>query len=627
MSDLTTTISKLSKELQPKIKLWFEQDKNQETRNEILQLCKSQDLEELHNRFDTRIAFGTAGLRSSMCGGFSRMNTLTVLQATQGLATYVKENQKSHELVAVVGHDHRFHSSEFAKITATVFLLSGFKVHFLNPDDDTFVHTPLVPFTVKNLKASVGVMITASHNPKNDNGYKVYYSNGCQIIPPHDIGIAKTIDENLEPWKKSWDTESVLKEGLQNGKLLYSREIMLNEYISQLKSKIVDIETIALAKKNSKPWFVYTPMHGVGYDIFNEICEKVLFFKEGKDFIVVEEQRNPDPSFPTVSFPNPEEKGAIDMGVKLAEKNDIQFVIANDPDADRFSIAVKSKKKNNWHQMTGNEIGFLFAFYEFEKYKNNKLNFPLSKLAMVNSTVSSQMIKRLAEVEGFHYEDTLTGFKWIGNRALDLEKKGYTVPFGFEEAIGYMFPAMEADKDGICATVVFLQAYLSWTQLQKLTPTDIIENGFKKYGVFKEYNGYYILNDMSLTKKVFDFIRYEYTKSNEKYPTHIGKEFEVTVFRDLTVGFQSNTPNNIPNLPIDPSSQMITCELKLTGENDPQERVRFTIRGSGTEPKLKVYIESCSNNEERATHIAKLTWDVLRREWFRPEVTGLVTKF
>lgn len=611
-------------DLRDSVALWLAQDGNDETRMEIIELCKDKNWAELHKRLDTRILFGTAGLRSRMEAGFSRMNTLVVLQATQGLVRYIK-NQYPDNLVAVVGHDHRYYSKEFASATAATFLEAGYKVYYLN-EGDTFVHTPMVPFTVNQVNASVGVMITASHNPKMDNGYKVYYSNGCQIISPHDKGIAHSIDENLNPWPNAWKWNKTISKGLENGSLIYARKEMTSLYVKKMGTSLVDKDNKILLKKG-KPWFVYTPMHGVGYDIFHEIASKILGLKADEDFYGVKEQLYPDPGFPTVSFPNPEEAGALDLAIRLADSNGIALAIANDPDADRFSAAIKDDRTGAWKQLTGNEIGFLFASYEFQKYRERATRCPsLQPLAMLNSTVSSQMIKKMAEKEGFHFEETLTGFKWIGNRAFDLEKRGFYVPFGFEEAIGYMFPIMEHDKDGVSAAIVFLQAYIEWSQNQK-NPLDILEDGFQLYGVFKEKNGYYLVNEPSMIQKVFDYIRNDYTPAQSLYPQLIGEELSVITFRDLTVGFQSDTNDHKPTLPTDPSSQMITVTARPIDDAESSESVRFTIRGSGTEPKLKVYIEAIAQSETRANELAHLTWNVLQKEWFRPEATGLTTTF
>lgn len=623
--DPSKLIETVPQDIRKKVDEWLRLDRNQETRVELLQLCKDKQWEELRERFRSRIVFGTAGLRARMEVGTNRLNSLIILQATQGLAKYI-ERQFPTNKVAVIGHDHRYHSKEFAKVTTAIFLRAGFKVFSLNPEG-SFVHTPMVPFTVDHVKASVGVMITASHNPKMDNGYKVYYNNGCQIIPPHDSMIASYIDRNLEPWINDWDWDITLKEGLSKGNLRYVKDDMTRLYIETM-SKVLTGGTILLRQNLKKPWFVYTPMHGVGYEIFHLIAEQLLGLKDGQDYISVPEQILPDPSFPTVCFPNPEEKGALDMAIKLAERNKIQLVVANDPDADRFSVAVKNMKSGEWNQLTGNEIGYLFAKYQFDIYKKSTVEFQESHpLALLNSTVSSQMIKYMAEAENFHYEDTLTGFKWIGNRARDLEKKGYYVPFGYEEAIGYMFTAMVHDKDGISATVAFLKAYNSWLTEQKKYPQDILEEGFQKYGIFKEYNGYYMVEDPSMMKKVFDYIRFEYDPSN-KFPRKIGDSFQVTYFRDLTRGFQSDTPDHKPLLFVDPKSEMITIIAKrIDGHGNGTESVRFTMRGSGTEPKLKIYIEARSDSEDYAKNLAKVMWDTLREEWIRPDITGLTTQF
>ncbi|GAV55963.1 hypothetical protein ZYGR_0AZ01350 [Zygosaccharomyces rouxii] len=608
--------SNIPEDLEQQIDHWFAQDRNEKTYREIAELRDAGKWSELHQRLDSRLQFGTAGLRARMEAGFSRMNTLVVIQATQGLAQYIKK-QFPDRLVAVVGHDHRFNSMDFAKATATVLLKAGFEVHYLN-QGDSYVHTPMVPFTVDRVKASVGVMITASHNPKLDNGYKVYYANGCQIIPPHDSAIARSIENNLEPADGVWDWDQTMQQAASEGKLIYGREQMLEQYLSCVKESLVtDVNSL----HRGNPWFVYTPMHGVGYQVFDQIASNILQLQVNRDFLVVSEQLNPDPEFPTVQFPNPEEKGALDLAIKLAENHGTKLVIASDPDADRFSVAFKGP--HGWQQLSGNEIGFLFAYYELQKYRGFDAEYQKSHpLAMLNSTVSSQMINSMAALEGFHHEDTLTGFKWIGNRALELKARGYHVPFGFEEAIGYMFPATEHDKDGLSAAVVFLQAYHSWTSQGK-SPLDILDEASARYGVFREYNGYYVVDEPSLTNRTFAYIRNDYTPKGENYPRTIG-ELQVKTFRDLTTGFQSDTPDNIPNLPVDPSSQMITIVAQPKGCGSEQQ-VRFTLRGSGTEPKLKVYIEASAQSDSRARELAKRTWDILREEWFnRP---GLTTKF
>lgn len=603
---------------------WLRWDQDTDSVNEVVKLCMTGQTEELEARFSQRIVFGTAGLRAKMEPGTDRLNSLVILQSSQGLATYIAE-QFPQNKVAVVGHDHRFHSKKFAMITASIFLRKGFKVFYLNPGD-SLVHTPMVPFTVEKLNAAVGVMITASHNPKMDNGYKVYYSNGCQIIPPHNTNIAALIEKNLEPWSKDWNWIQTLLTYKDLNQLVYVKDTMTLDYVKATEKLLLKGTYNLSNPQNRSLQFVYTPMHGVGFEIFDKLAQKLLNLQEGRDYLCVPEQRLPDPNFPTVSFPNPEEKGALDMAIALAESNNINLVIANDPDADRFSVAVKSSETQKWRQLTGNEIGYLFAYYELYKYQQLDEIFKKEHpLAMLNSTVSSKLISHMAQKEQFHYEETLTGFKWIGNRAKDLLSKGYYVPFGFEEAIGYMFTCMECDKDGIAASINFLKACSHWRDHEHKSPEQVL-NQSSKYAIVKEYNGYYILKDPTILEKIFNYIRYEYS-SGTKYPQKIGDELQISSFRDLTKGYDSTTIDNVPILPTDPNSQMITIRAKPQESNIMDENVIFTMRGSGTEPKLKVYIEASSDSIENAQNLAKLTWDILKREWFRPEVTGLTTPF
>lgn len=590
---------------------WINLDINPQTKEEIRQLHKNGDYETLNSKLSKRIAFGTAGLRSSMQSGFAHMNDVTILQAAQGLIAYLdKGTNKS----LVIGYDHRFNSQRFAEITASVAIVKKFKVYYLGSiqnisnetldlcpgewsnvtSDRLYVHTPMVPFGIDHYLAGAGVMVTASHNPANDNGYKVYYGNGCQIIPPIDHDIATAIDENLHPWSNEvWDVIGNFKHGIETGLLVACKPEVTDAYISALSSKLLKSPDLNFE-------FVYTPVHGVGLEIF----EKALAKFTNVQMKVVKKQQSPDPNFSTVSFPNPEEKGALDLAIKLAEESGVSLVVANDPDADRFSIAIKANGK--WQQLTGNEIGFLFAQYIIEQTPKDELK----NTWLVNSTVSSQILESMAKIDKFNFQDTLTGFKWIGNKAIDLKNEGYRVPFGYEEAIGFMFDLVN-DKDGISAAVIWLQLYQKWFSDGLLTPLDKLQQGYKKYGYFKECNGYYKLDDLAKTPQIFTEIRNSFSGH---YPDTIG-DFKVVYWRDLTLGYESTTKDFKSILPADPSSQMITAILESN-----QQHVRFTCRGSGTEPKLKIYIEGRGNSENEAVGIAKECWQILKTHWFKPEL-------
>ncbi|CAN6647392.1 phosphoribomutase [Trichomonascus vanleenenianus] len=583
---------------------WLRVDQNTETRKEISTLWAARDLAELEKRLGSRIEFGTAGLRSRMEAGFSRMNAVTVLQASQGLAKYVEKTiQNGAERGVVIGHDHRHHSRHFAELAALAFVQLGFKVYALGQ-----VHTPMVPFAVDTLKASSGVMVTASHNPAIDNGYKVYWANGCQIIPPHDSKIAASIDANLEPW--SWDL------GLLNSPLV-ERNITASVTV-QYFAKLLRELNFTDGKKTPGFRFVYTPMHGVGLPAMRRAAG-LLGLEDS--MVVVPQQADPDPDFVTVKFPNPEEKGALDLAMELADSQGIKLILANDPDADRFVAAVKRSK---WVQLTGNQLGSLFADFVTKQYSEKQRG--VSRLAIVNSTVSSEFNAHVAARMGFRCDETLTGFKWIGNRAIDLEAQGYDVPFGYEEALGYMFSTVH-DKDGISAAFVFMQMAGMWA----MQGTDAVEKMqllYRTVGYFAEYNSYYVTASPAVTDQVFAYIR-SLGKSHDSraspgangvYPGMIGP-YKVEYWRDLTTGYDSSTPDHAPTLPVSPLVQMITVKLSTP---DSGEGVRFTARGSGTEPKLKVYIEGHASSAERAQELAVNVWQVLKEQWFRPDVTGLV---
>ncbi|THZ83855.1 hypothetical protein D6C84_04641 [Aureobasidium pullulans] len=570
--------------LQNLVKEWLRLDQDESTRSEIESLAAENKTIELQSRLQKRIAFGTAGLRGRMEAGFSRMNSLTVIQASQGLAEYLLKTETDVKTRGIViGRDARHNSDKFAKLVAAVFVAKGIPVKWLGQ-----VHTPLVPYTVAHLNSAAGVMVTASHNPAADNGYKVYWGNGCQIIPPHDAGIAKSIEENLEPI--TWDMEVVEPGGP-----------LVTNALQQVEAGYMSTVARNASISNSKPSlpFVYTPMHGVGLPFFTSVMKQLGL--ENK-MHVVQEQAHPNPDFPTVRFPNPEEKGALDLAKQVADRNGVKLILANDPDADRFAAA--EKVKGEWRQLTGNQMGVLLASHVLDTYEPRSNS---KGLAMLSSTVSSKMLAGMAAADGkFHWEETLTGFKWLGNRSRDLQQQGYDALFAYEEAIGYMFSEVVFDKDGVAAAAVFLAACNRWNR-EGLTPWTKYNQLCEKYGYFEDANTYVISPSSDVTNAVFEQIR-------QNKPTHVGRR-SILRWRDLTIGYDSATPDNKPTLPVDKSSQMISCEL--------DGKVHFTVRGSGTEPKIKFYIEGSASTSAEAKSSAHEVLEDLMREWFKPEENGL----
>ncbi|KAH7119159.1 hypothetical protein B0J11DRAFT_87627 [Dendryphion nanum] len=581
----------MAKDIKEIAREWLQLDEDKSTTDEIYQLLVKGDNDELERRLRHRIAFGTAGLRGPMQAGFACMNSLTVIQASQGLAAYLLETEENvkHRGV-IIGRDARHNSDKFAKLAAAAFVAQGIKVWWY----EVPTHTPLVPFGVRELNAAAGIMITASHNPARDNGYKVYWSNGCQIIPPHDSGIAKAITDNLKP--VTWDT-SVVDQGhlLVEGALELVRDSYLEAVRRASRPEGIQVTT------NPDFRFVYTPMHGVGLIPMNLALERLGLESA---MMVVEEQAHPDPDFPTVKFPNPEEKGALDLAIKTADRSSVPIIIASDPDADRLAAAEKVNGK--WHVFTGNQLGVLIGSYLFELYPTTK---PREKLAMLASTVSSRMLQALAAKEGFYFQETLTGFKWLGNVALELEEQGYDVVYAFEEALGYMITSVCHDKDSIGAAAVFLTAISHWTS-QKLTPYSKLQQLYSQVGFFEEANTYLISPSPATTTTVFSDIR----ALGHPYPSTLGRR-KIVRWRDLTVGYDSKSENNVPDLPVDKNSQMITCEL--------EGGAKFTVRGSGTEPKIKMYIECVDSSSEKAKAGAEGIMGDLLKEWFLPDKYGL----
>ena len=574
-------------------KEWLRIDRDAETREQIYRLLHENRKDELENRLRNRITFGTAGLRARMEAGFSRMNSVTVIQTSQGLAAYLLQTLSNvkHKGI-VIGRDARHNSEKFAKLAAAAFVAKGIKVWWLEPE----VSTPLVPFGVRELHAAAGIMITASHNPPHDNGYKVYWENGCQIIFPYDKGIAAAIEQHAEPLEESWNTHCVEQSLLVEGSIGLIADAYYGAVINAADP------TGILPKSQHVPNFAYTPLHGVGLKYMKSALKKLGIESHMTE---VEQQAKPDPDFPSVNFPNPEEEGALDVAIRTADEHNLSLILASDPDADRLAVAEKLPK-TGWKQFSGNQLGILLASYILDTYNGG----PRDKLAMLSSTVSSRMLSVMAEKEGFKHIETLTGFKWMGNVALNFEKQGYDIRFAFEEAIGYMIPSVVYDKDSIAAAAVFLAACSRWRMEENLSPWEKLQQLYAKYGYFEDANTYLISDNSRKTRIAFDLVR----SLGSPFPRQLGHR-KVLKWRDLTKGWDSETSNHEPSLPVDESSQMITCEV----EGD----VRFTVRASGTEPKIKFYIECRGENSEEAKKGANGVLRDLLLEWFKPGRFGL----
>lgn len=483
-----------------------------------------------------------------MGAGFARLNSLTIIQTSQGLAEFLLSRLPNARTAGIViGYDARYNSKKFAQLAASVFESREIPVWWYEDQ----VHTPLVPYAVKSRSAAAGIMITASHNPAQDNGYKVYGSNGCQINSPDDALIAASILQNLEPmvWK--------LDGGPLRRPILISME---SKYYDTVASQVAFPK---FPRNRSGVRFVYTPMHGVGLRYMAAMVKQVGL---ETSMLAVEQQAQPDPDFPTVQYPNPEENGALDLAMSTANEAGTTLILANDPDADRFAAA--ENVDGVWHQFTGDQIGILLAYWLFS------VRSPLGEDdVMLTSAVSSQMLSFIGKTEGFTVQETLTGFKWLGNAAENLERQGKRVHFAYEEALGYMFPNVVHDKDGIAAAMNFLSACRSWG-----SPWVKLQELYETYGYFVTANTYWRTPSVQKTQSLFQNLR----SLEQPFPSLVNHR-PVTRWRDLTIGYDSAKENNIPDLPVSDQSQMITCWLG----GPAADEYRFTVRASGTEPKIK----------------------------------------
>ena len=394
------------------------------------------------------------------------MNDLVIIQTSQGLAKYVLScfptPEHARSAGAIVGFDARHNSERWAKLTARVFLQNGFKVYLFS----SITPTPYVPFTVQRKTAAVGVMVTASHNPKEDNGYKVFWSNGPQIKPPHDKNILHSIALNMEP-----ESDLAFREDLSEfgDKLIDPFEEIHNTYMETLKSKLFRKSL----NQGLRSKIVYSAMHGVGSRFIDAAFEIASF----PQVIHVPEQKEPNPDFPTVPFPNPEEgKSSLLLSIETAEQSGAIYIIANDPDADRLAVAQKVADK--WKIFNGNQIGALLGWWQLQVHLNQDCDgrYQRCNLYYLASTVSSKLLRAVANVEGLNFEETLTGFKWMANRAYDLEQDPKNkVLLAYEEAIGFMCGSQVLDKDGVFSAVRITEL-IAFLEKDGLTLDDKLQN-------------------------------------------------------------------------------------------------------------------------------------------------------
>lgn len=520
-----------------------------------------QDEKEIKERFYKELEFGTAGLRGIIGAGTNRMNIYTVRKTTQGLANYIAAVNGQAKGVAIA-YDSRRMSPEFAKEAALCLAANGVKAYIF----ETLRPTPELSFAVRELGCIAGINITASHNPPEYNGYKVYWEDGAQITPPHDSGIMAEVQKVVNYNEvKTLDEEAAKAAGLF---AVIGKEID-DAYMEALKSQVIHADAIKAMAKELK--IVYSPLHGTGNIPARRVLKELGF----ENVYVVKEQELPDGEFPTVSYPNPEADEAFELGLKLAKEVDADLVLATDPDADRLGVRVKDSKTGEYHTLTGNMSGCLLADYELGQKKEVYGKLPEDG-AVISTIVTTNMAAAIAKHYGVEFIEVLTGFKYIGQQILGFETKGKgSYLFGFEESYGCLIGTHARDKDAIVATMALCEA-AAYYKTKGMTLWDAMVAMYEKYGYYKDDIQSITLKGIEGLEKIQTIL--ENLRKNP--PTEIGT-YKVLSARD----YKADTVVNMETKEVTdtglPSSNVLYYDL-----NDD---AWVCVRPSGTEPKIKIY--------------------------------------
>lgn len=551
-------------------KKWCESPEfDEETKQELLAIKGNE--QEIEDRFYQELEFGTAGLRGIIGAGINRMNQYTVGKATQGLANYIVEQGTQDKGVAI-SYDSRKMSKEFSKQTALILCANGIKAYLF----ENLRPVPELSFAVRELGCTAGVMITASHNPPKYNGYKVYWDDGAQIVSPRDKDIISKVRaiENFSEIK-----QILQEEAIQKGLLHIIGKEMDDKYLGVLKSSVLNPDIMKEQGKKLK--VVYTPLHGTG----NTVTERLLKELGLENVYVVPEQKEPDGNFPTVDYPNPEDKKAFQLALELAKKVDADVVLATDPDADRLGIFAKDAKTGEYMTYTGNMSALLIAEYRISQMKEKGI-LPSNGM-LITTIVSSDLAKAIAKYYDLACPEVLTGFKNIGAVMKKAEeKKDKTYVFGYEESYGCLIGDYARDKDGIAAVMALCEA-ACYYQAQNKTLWDAMNDIYEKYGYYKEEQVSIVREGVQGAQEIKEMM----TKMRNTDIQKIGN-YQVLTFKDI----QKNIVKN-----------MQTGEIKETGL--PESNVLYyelednawcCIRPSGTEPKIKLYMGIKGTSEENA---------------------------
>ncbi len=552
---------------------------DEKTKAELQSIANDEN--EIKERFYKELEFGTAGLRGIIGAGTNRMNIYTVRKATQGLANYIISQGLQSKGVAIA-YDSRRMSPEFAQEAALCLAANGVKAYVF----DALRPTPELSYAVRKLGCIAGINITASHNPPEYNGYKVYWEDGAQITPPHDKGIMdevqKVVDYNT---MKTMSLEAAKAAGVY-------QEIGVDiddTYIEELKKQVIHWDAIEAVGKELK--IVYSPLHGTGNIPVRRVLKELGF----ENVYVVKEQELPDGEFPTVSYPNPESEEAFELGLKLAKEVDADLILATDPDADRLGVYVKDTKSGEYKVLTGNMSGCLLAEYEISQRKAVNGSLPEDG-AVISSIVSSCLAGAIAESYNLEFIQVLTGFKYIGQQILNFEQSGKgTYVFGFEESYGCLIGTYARDKDAVVATMALCEA-AAYYKTQGKTLWDAMIDMYEKYGYYKEDIKSITLKGiegLAKIQEILETLRQEPPVAFAGCKVLKARDYKADTIKDIATGEVCATGL--------PSSNVLYYDLT--------DDAWVCVRPSGTEPKVKFYYgvkgTSLEDSEQKAALMGK----------------------
>ena len=538
---------------------WLENPYFDEATKEELKAIKD-DENEIKERFYMDLEFGTAGLRGIIGAGTNRMNIYVVRRATQGLANYIAKVDKKSQGV-VIAYDSRHMSPEFAQEAALCLAANGIKAYIF----ETLRPTPELSFAVRHLGCVAGINVTASHNPPEYNGYKVYWEDGAQITPPHGSGIMGEV-KAISDWNtvKTMDKEDAVKAGLFE----VIGQAVDDAYMAELKKQIIHMDAIQAEGRNLK--IVYTPLHGTGNIPARRILKELGF----ENVYVVPEQELPNGDFPTVSYPNPEAAEAFELGLKLAKEVDADIVLATDPDADRLGVRVKDKN-GEYHDLTGNMSGCLLANYELSQRKAVNGSLPEDG-ALVKTIVTTNLADAIAKGYNVNLIEVLTGFKYIGQQILGFENSGKgTYLFGFEESYGCLIGTYARDKDAIVATMALCEA-AAYYKTQGKTLWDAMIDMYEEFGYYKDAIQAVTMKGIEGLQKIQEIMTTLRQNPPAEFAGHkvtAVRDYKLDEITDLATG--EKKPTGLPN------SNVLYYELT--------DDAWVCVRPSGTEPKVKFY--------------------------------------